>query len=71
VARQRGGGRGGTKTARFLALVTDRYGPLDTFPLADVSRVSSEVAPEVGLDPGAARTALRRHVLSLRNGSPR
>jgi hypothetical protein len=69
VARQRGGGRG-TKTARFLALVTDRYGPLDTFPLAEVSRVSSEVAPEVGLDPGAARAALRRHVLSLRNGSP-
>jgi hypothetical protein len=69
VARQRGGGRGGTKTARFLALVTDRYGPLDTFPLADVSRVSSELAPEVGLDPGAARAALRRHVLSLRNGS--
>jgi hypothetical protein len=39
--------------------------------LADVSRVSSELAPEVGLDPGAARSALRRHVLSLRNGSPR
>jgi hypothetical protein len=71
VARQRGGGRGGTKTARFLALVTDRYGPLDTFPLAEVSRVSSDVAPEVKLDPGAARAALRRHVLSLRNGSPR
>jgi hypothetical protein len=71
VARQRGGGRGGTKTARFLALVTDRYGPLGTFPLAEVSRVSSELAPEVGLDPGAARAALRRHVLSLRNGSPR
>jgi hypothetical protein len=70
VARQRGGGRGGTKTARFLALVTDRYGPLDTFPLAEVSRVSSELAPDVGLDPGAARTALRRHVLSLCNGSP-
>jgi hypothetical protein len=70
VARQRGGERG-TKTARFLALVTDRYGPLDTFPLAEVSRVSRELAPEVGLDPGAARTALRRHVLSLRNGSPR
>jgi hypothetical protein len=69
VARQRGGGRG-TKTARFLALVTDRYGPLDTVPLAEVSRVSSELAPEVGLDPGAARAALRRHVLSLRNGSP-
>jgi hypothetical protein len=71
VARQRRGGRGGTKTARFLALVADRYGPLDTFPVADVSRVSSELAPEVGLDPGAARAALRRHVLSLSNGNPR
>jgi hypothetical protein len=71
VARQRGGGRGGTKTARFLDLVASRYGPLEDFPLADVSRVSSEIAPEVGLDPGAARAALRRHVLSLRDGSPR
>jgi hypothetical protein len=67
VARQ----RGETKTARFLALAADRYGPLGTFPLAEVSRVSSELAPEVGLDRGAARAALRRHVLSLRNGSPR
>jgi hypothetical protein len=67
VARQ----RGGTKTARFLALAADRYGPLEDFPLADVSRVSGELAPEVGLDPGAARAALRRHVLSRRNGGPR
>ena len=71
VARQHGGGPGGTKTARFLALAADRYGPLGTFPLAEVSRVSSELAPEVGLDPGAARAALRRHVLALRNGGPR
>ena len=63
--------RPGTKTARFLALVADRYGPLEAFPLADVSRVSGELAPEAGLDPGAARAALRRHVLSVRNGSPR
>jgi hypothetical protein len=67
---QRGGARTGTKTARFLDLVASRYGPLEQFPLADVSRVSGELAPEVGLDPGAARGALRRHVLSLRNGSP-
>jgi len=67
----RGGSRQGTKTARFLALVADRYGPLEAFPLADVSRVSGELAPEAGLDPGAARAALRRHVLSVRNGSPR
>jgi hypothetical protein len=71
AAVRRGGARQGTKTARFLALVADRYGPLEGFPLADVSRVSTELAPEAGLDPGAARAALRRHVLSLRNGSPR
>ena len=47
AAGRRGAGeRGrGTKTARFLALVADRYGPLEAFPLADVSRVSSELAP--------------------------
>jgi hypothetical protein len=65
------GPRHGTKTARFLALVADRRGPLEAFPLADVSRVSAELAPEVGLNPGSARAALRRHVLSLQNGSPR
>jgi len=62
--------RGGTKTADFLGLVADRYGPLAAFPLSDVSRVSTELAPEVGLHPGAARAALRRHVQSLHNGSP-
>jgi hypothetical protein len=67
---RRGGARRGTKTARFLALVADRYGPLEAFPLADVSRVSAELAGEVGLDPGAARSALRRHIQSLQNGSP-
>jgi hypothetical protein len=66
-----GGTRTGTKTARFLDLVASRYGPLEDFPLADVSRVSGELAAEVGLDVGAARSALRRRVLSLRNGSLR
>jgi hypothetical protein len=69
-ARQGGGTREGTKTARFLGLVADRYGPLESFPLADVSRVSSELSPQAGLHPGAARAALRRHVRSLQNGSP-
>jgi hypothetical protein len=63
------GPRAGTKTGRFLALVAERYGPPAEFPLADVSRVCSELAPEVDLDLGAARTALRRHVLAARNGS--
>ena len=66
----RSGSRAGTKTERFLALVAERHGPLPDFPLANVSRVCSEVAPEVDLNPGAARTALRRHVLAARNGSP-
>jgi hypothetical protein len=51
-------------------LVTDRHGPLPQFPLASVSRVCSELAPEVDLDPGAARAALRRHVLAAQNGNP-
>jgi hypothetical protein len=73
ITRRPAGGRAreGTKTARFLALAAERYGPLEAFHLADVSRVSSELAPEADLDPGAARTALRRLVQSLQNGSPR
>jgi hypothetical protein len=71
AAERRAGARPGTKTARFLALVADWYGPLEAFPLADVSRVSAELAPEIGLDPGAARSALRRHIQSLQNGSSR
>lgn len=71
IRRPAGGSRAGTKTARFLALVADRHGPLEQFPLADVSRVSAELAPQVGLDPGAARAALRRRILSQQNGSPR
>lgn len=61
--------RPGTKTERFLTLVAERHGPLAEFPLASVSRVCSELAPEADLDLGAARTALRRHVQAARNGS--
>jgi hypothetical protein len=60
--------RPGTKTRRFLDLVTERYGPLAAFPLADVSRVCTELAPQADLHPGAARAALRRHVLAARGG---
>jgi hypothetical protein len=70
AGRRGAGAREGTKTARFLALAAGRYGPLEAFPLADVSRVSAELAGEAGLHPGTARAALRRHVLALRNGSP-
>jgi hypothetical protein len=62
------GPRDGSKTARFLALVEQRHGPLAGFPPERVSPVCTELAPEVGLDAGAARTALRRAVLAARDG---
>jgi hypothetical protein len=64
-----GSGRADTKTARFLALVEERHGPLAAFPLEKVARTCVELAPEVGLDAGAARTALRRTVKALQNGN--
>jgi hypothetical protein len=68
--RKRSGsaGRAGTKTAQFLALVQQKHGHLAALPLADVSRVCSELAAEVGLNAGAARTALRAAVLAAQNG---
>src|SRR6266536_170949 len=70
AARQpgRAAGRAGTKTAQFLALVQARHGHLAALPLADVSRVCSELAGDVGLNAGAARTALRAAVLAAQNG---
>ena len=62
------GVRAGTKTAAFLALVTERHGPLATVPVTEVSRISTELAPQAGLDTGAARTALRKAVLAARDG---
>jgi len=62
------GRRAESKTARFLALVAGQYGPLAHFPLERVSRTCAELAPQVGLDAGAARTALRRAVLAARDG---
>ena len=64
------GARAGTKTARFLTLVAERHGPLATIPVAEVSRISAVLAAEVGLNAGAARTALRRAVLAAQKGSP-
>ena len=55
-------GRAGTKTARFLQLVTERHGPFGGIPLDQVSPISSELAAGVELDPGAARAALRARV---------
>jgi hypothetical protein len=58
----------GTKTARFLALVTEQHGPLAAIPIPRVSRISAALAPQVGLNAGAARTALRRAVLAAQDG---
>ena len=69
--RQESAARGGTKTARFLALVTERHGPMAGIPLESVSRICTEVAPQAGLHAGSARTALRRAVLAAQDGDLR
>jgi hypothetical protein len=69
-ARRRvSGERGETKTARFLALAAQRHGPLATIPLDGVAKISAELAPQAGLNTGAARTALRRVVLAAQDGN--
>jgi len=68
-----GGGmvpRTATKTGRFLCLVTERHGPLASIPLDRVAAISAALAPAADLNPGAARAALRKAVLSARNGDP-
>jgi hypothetical protein len=51
-------GRGGTKTTRFLRLVTERHGDLAAIPLDQVARIATALAPEADLHPASARTAL-------------
>jgi hypothetical protein len=63
--------RFGTKTARFLALVAERHGSLAAVPVGEVSKICSELAPQAGLNTGAARTALRRAVLAAQDGAAR
>ena len=60
-----------TKTARFLDLVTGRHGALASVQLDAVAQIAAALAPQVDLNTGAARTALRRAVLSAQNGDPR
>jgi len=60
-----------TKTARFLSLVTERHGSLAAVPLAATAQIAAALAPQVNLNPGAARTALRQAVLAAQNGGPR
>jgi hypothetical protein len=71
IAPRGSGPRDGTKTARFLALVTERHGPLAAIPLETVAKISAAVAPQIELNAGSARTALRRAVLAAQNGEPR
>ena len=59
----------GTKTARFLALVTQHHGPLGAIPLGSVGQISAQVAPQAGLNTGSARAALRRAVLTAQDGA--
>ena len=63
--------RKATKTARFLALATERHGSLASIPLDAVAAISADLAPRVGLHPGTARAALRKAVLAAKNGDPR
>ena len=63
TARAPGAPQAGTKTALFLRLVQDRYGPLNGLDLAKISRIAGELAPEADLHTGSARTALRSAVI--------
>jgi hypothetical protein len=65
------GARTGTKTARFLALAAERHGPLATIPVGQVGQISAGLAPQVGLNGGAARAALRKAILAAQDGDPR
>ena len=60
--------RGESKTARFLALVQERYGELGAIDPAKVSRICTDLAPEVGLNAGAARSALLPRVRAAQAG---
>ena len=63
--------RKATKTARFLDLVTERHGSLASIQLNRVAGISADLAPQLDLNTGAARTALRKAILAARNGALR
>jgi hypothetical protein len=65
------GHRRATKTSRFLTLVTMHHGPLAAIPLGSVGRISAQVAPQVDLNTGSARAALRRAVLAAQDEGQR
>ena len=60
-----------TKTAQFLSLVTERHGSFAQIPLDAVAGIAATLAPQVDLNTGSARAALRKAVLAARNGDPR
>jgi Protein of unknown function (DUF2637) len=61
------GQRGPTKTSQFRALVDERFpGGLATIDPAAVSRLCAELAPQVDLDAGAARSYLTPRVRQAR-----
>jgi hypothetical protein len=61
------GPREGTKTARMIALAAAER-DLMTIPHNEIARLATAKAAQVGLDGGAARAALARHVRNLQNG---
>src|SRR5438309_948272 len=63
--------RKATKTARFLDLATERHGSFASIPLPAVAGISADLAPLIGLHPGTARAALRKAVLTAKNGASR
>jgi hypothetical protein len=65
--RRLGGHRDGTKTARFLELVTAEHGPLAEFDLSKVGAVARALAPQAELHEGSARSALRGAVLAAQD----
>ena len=58
-----------SKTARFIALVEDRYGELADLDLAKVSPIASELAPLVDLNVGSARSVLGQRVKAAQGGA--
>jgi hypothetical protein len=57
-----------SKTTRFLALVREHHGDLAGIDPAMVSRICSELAPQVDLNVGSARSALLPLVRAARAG---
>ena len=51
-----------------MALVTERHGEHACIDPAKVSRIATDLAPEVGLNVRAARAALLPLVRAARNG---